>query len=206
MARLIVDVDVSRLMPAIVRNAEMAGEVETDAMVTVREVLAGKAPGPGQILLVEDGGMQGQWNVTVEGSPPVQFGERYILFLAPDMRMTIPNAEGVLPDRATVPRYYALGPAEGKVKVDWNGHLRIAPGAAQFLMPYNDTDVNSFVALLRARMQVLFPQAPLTRKVLSRPKRPTAASSQNLRAWQSESAGDRLDDLLKTASKISTRV
>jgi hypothetical protein len=86
------------ITPAIIRNPEQVGAVETDAVMTIREILAGKGPARGQILLVGEGGRQGQWNVTVARSPQVQSSERYLLF----------------------------GAIEGRIRVDWNGQLRIA--------------------------------------------------------------------------------
>jgi hypothetical protein len=173
MARLIVDVDVSRLMPAIVRNAEMAGEVETDAMVTVREVLAGKAPGPGQILLVEDGGRQSTGAV-----------RRTVYSFS---RARYVNDHSKRGGRAAGPRDGATVLCPGASRGQGQGGLERPPSDRP-----RRGSVPDAVQRYGCGCRCCSPKPRLTREAFSRPKRPTTASSRSLKAWQSESEGDRM--------------
>jgi hypothetical protein len=157
MSRLIVDGTVITILPTIVRNPNVPGEVETDSIISVHQAISGKAPPGGQILLHEQGGQQGQWQISVAGDPLVQVGEHYILFLAPTAPGNIPNSEGILPDASAVPRYFPIGYANGKAGVNSNGVVQFVAGAIPALHTCDSLDVTSFTGILNDRIAALLP-------------------------------------------------
>jgi hypothetical protein len=158
-SQVIVDGSVIDVLPSVNRNPDLLGEVETAAIISINSVIKGKAPARGQILLVEAGGKQGKWSVTVKGNPGVQPGERYILFLGQDTRQSIPNAS-VLPDPNTTPRYYGLDYANGKARIDSYGLVQFAAGAPILGAQFGGQALASFLVQLNARIAKLFPSPP----------------------------------------------
>jgi hypothetical protein len=160
MSPLIVDGVVTTILPSIVRNPNIPGEVETDALVTIQSVILGKAPSGSQFLFEENGGDQGGWTVTVAGNPRVNLGERYIFFLQPDPRSSIPNSFGVIPPNSSVARYYATVDANGKARVTSEELIAFSSGAIPVLQQYNNASLSVFLAKMTARIGVLFPTPP----------------------------------------------
>jgi hypothetical protein len=160
MSQIILDGSVVEVLPPINRNPDMLGEVETDAVISINSVLHGKAPTRGQLLLIEEGGKQGKWSITVKGNPGVQPGERYILFLHLDERQSIANAGTIIPDAVSTSRYYGLDYANGKAKVDADGSMQFAAGATDLSAQYNGQNLTAFTETLKSRIAALFPTPP----------------------------------------------
>jgi hypothetical protein len=159
-SQLIVDGTVASVLPAINLNPAMPGQVETDSIVLVNQAIWGNLPSVSQILLMQTGGTQGKWVVSVAGDPLVQAGERYILFLDPDVRKSIPNSAGVPPETSVAPRYYTVDHANGKAKIAATGAVQFPSGAISQLQGYDNTDVSAFVAAVQARLAILYRKAP----------------------------------------------
>ena len=77
----VVDGYVTAVLPPINLNPAIAGAVETACLITVNSVLRGQALPGNDVLVIEPGGKQGQWNVIEPGNALMQPGERYVLFL-----------------------------------------------------------------------------------------------------------------------------
>jgi hypothetical protein len=148
---------VTTALPPINENPADPGAVETGSLVTVNNVLFGSAPNASQILLLERGGKQGSWLISTAGDPLVQPGERYILFLHPDARKSIPNSVGIIPDSSVVPRYEVVGYANGKARIDANQKIQFPSGAIPSLLQYNNGDLNTFTAGLKGKIGSMFP-------------------------------------------------
>ena len=133
-----------------------AGNVETASLVTVNSVLRGKVSAGTELLIIELGGKQGQWNVIDPGNPLPQPGERYILFLHANTA-SIPNSAGVVPDSGVVPRYRVVGYANGKARIDANGNIQFGSGAKYDMLQYASVPSSSFVSTVAARIAYLFP-------------------------------------------------
>src|SRR5271165_4348447 len=78
-ADIIIDGTVITTFPSINLSPSEPGQVETDSLIGVRQVIRGQVP-QAQIVLVESGGTQGQWKFVTRGNPLVKPSERYILF------------------------------------------------------------------------------------------------------------------------------
>jgi hypothetical protein len=159
MSQLIVDGSIATLFPAINRNPQIVGEVETDSLVSINQVLYGKPPAAAPILLASPGGTQGVWQVSIAGDPLPQSGQRYILFLYADTRKEVPNSAGILPSSSVTPRYFAIGYANGRALVSSGGSVQFLPGAIAALHQYDGTQVTTFFATLGSRVAALFPKA-----------------------------------------------
>ena len=68
---IIIDGTVIAVFPSIDRHPGQPGEVETDSLIGVRQVIRGQVP-QAQIVLVESGGTQGQWQFLTRGNPLVK--------------------------------------------------------------------------------------------------------------------------------------
>jgi hypothetical protein len=158
MAQLIAEGTIISSLPTIDRDPNSPAGVETDSLVSISQVILGKAPGGGQIVLVEDGGSKGTRVISVAGDPLVKPGEQYILFLAPDPRTQVPNSVGILP--SSVPRYYPVGYANGKALITATGTLQFATGAIAALHQYDNLGITPFISTLKSCVAALFPPAP----------------------------------------------
>lgn len=140
---MIVDGTVSLNEPAINTSKDRNNHiVETHSLIAVNSVINGTVPGnSANILLAQAGGRLGDWNETAPDDPLVLPGERYILFLVPDERRSLPNTAGV-------PRYAAVGIRAGRVKVT-KGRIGFVGPSARGLHTYDGADVNTFLAQLR---------------------------------------------------------
>jgi hypothetical protein len=101
---VIVDGYVTTTFPAINTAPDHPGNFATAALVTIYSVLHGKISPGNQVLLVEEGGKQGKWDVSVRGNPLVKAGKHYIFFLKP-CSCNIPDSEGQIPDTTVVSRF-----------------------------------------------------------------------------------------------------
>ncbi len=160
MSDLIVDGTVVSVLPAIIGNPDVPGHVETDSLISIRQVIQGKSTTPGQVLLVQTGGTQGKWNVSVAGDPLVQLGQRYILFLDRDQRTVVPNGAGILPDASVAARYFSVGNGNGKALVSATGTIQFALGATPTSHQYDGNEVTSFITTVTNRVNTLFPPTP----------------------------------------------
>ena len=156
-SKLIVDGTVLNNLPTISSNPDNPFGAQTGSVVAVNEVIFGKAPASGQVLLLELGGHLGKWQASVEGDSLVRSGERYILFLAPAVSGGS-AASGLLPDPATVPRYFAVGAANGKAGVSANGRVQFAPGAVARLHALDSPDPGTFLGKITGCVNELNPQ------------------------------------------------
>jgi hypothetical protein len=149
---LIVDATVLSNFPAISTNPDSDfPSALTESLVSVTEVMAGTLPGGTRtILLLQEGGKVGKWDVVVLDDPLVKPGERYILFLGPDYMKDRPND-------TPYPRYWAAGIFSGKVKIE-NGKVKFLPSAVAKLREHNNTDVNAFIATLRDKISFHNPE------------------------------------------------
>lgn len=138
-APLIVDATVLNRLPTINTSSDPDHPVlQTHSVLAVSKVLAGKIPSSSATIVIEEnGGRFGNWDVEVKGDPLVSPGERYILFLMPEIRKTIPDTTGL-------PRYGVLGAWAGKIKVT-GGKVAFLPPAHANLHTYDGTDVNAFL-------------------------------------------------------------
>jgi hypothetical protein len=142
---LIVDGTVNSLLPVIDtrHDPDAAPNLETHAVVAVNAVLSGAVPNSSaNILIAQSGGQMGNWNFSVAGDPLVSPGERYILFLIPDVRPELPNTSGM-------PRFAVTGVWTGKAKVT-NGKVSFAAAAGPKFKPYNGLSLGSFLQTLKA--------------------------------------------------------
>jgi hypothetical protein len=155
----VVDGYVTAVLPPINFDPATAGNVETASIVKVNSVFGGQAQAGTELLVIEQGGKQGQWNVIDPGNPLMQPGERYILFLHAYSR-AIPNSAGIIPDSGLVPRYRVIGFANGKARVDADGNVRFNSGGTQAMLKYHGMSGSSFISILTARIQELFAPAP----------------------------------------------
>jgi hypothetical protein len=155
----IVDGYVTAVLPSITLTPAIPGNVQTASRVMVNSVLRGTVAAGTELLIIELGGKQRQWNVIDPDNPLVQPGERYILFLnaAP---VSIPNGAGLIPDSGAVPRYWVRGYQNGKARVDADGNIRFGSGATQSMAQYNGTPSSSFVSILTDRIAHLFGPPP----------------------------------------------
>lgn len=158
MAQLIAEATVISSLPTINRDPNSPVGVETDSTVSIGQVILGKAPGGGQIVLVEDGGAKGSSVISVAGDPLVKPGEQYILFLDPDPRTQVPNSVGILP--SSVPRYYPVGYGNGKALITSGGTIQFAAGAISALHQYDNMGITSFISTLKSCVAALSPPAP----------------------------------------------
>lgn len=156
----IVDGSVTAVLPSINLNPGIPGQVVTVSRVTVNSVLRGNVSAGTELLIIEFGGKQGQWNVIDPDNPLLQAGERYIFFLRGFIQQDLPNSVGVLPDSGAVPRFEVEGFQNGKARIDANGNIQFASGATQTMLPYNGMSSSSFVSMLNARIAHLFPPPP----------------------------------------------
>lgn len=170
MSQLIVDGTVTAVLPSISRNPNPdIPAVETDSRVVITEVLlrldrapdgltllSETLPGTDTILLAQEGGKAGKWDVDVPADPLVKQGERYILFLHADDRKEPPNTSGL-------PRYYAVGAWSGKAKVG-NGKVQFLPSAVPRLHEHDNADVRAFIATVRQRISNLVPKKQYIRQ------------------------------------------
>jgi hypothetical protein len=155
----VVDGYVTAVLPPINFNPAIAGDVETASSVKVNSVFRGQASAGTELLVIEQGGRQGQWNVIDPGNPLMQPGERYILFLHAFTR-AIPNSAGVIPDSEVVPRYRVIGLANGKARFDTNGNIQFNSGVTQSMVKCNGISGSTFISILTARITQLFAPAP----------------------------------------------
>ncbi len=84
----------------------------------------------------------GAQNFSVMGDPLVRPGERYILFLIPDVRQELPSTSGM-------PRYAVTGVWSGKAKVT-NGGVAFPASASPELRAYNGHSIDAFLQTLEA--------------------------------------------------------
>jgi hypothetical protein len=160
MSQVVIDGVVTTTLPPVVRNSAIPGAVETDSIVTVQNVIFGASPSSPEFLLVEDGGKQGGWTVTVSGDPMVQPGERYIFFLQTDPRSSIPNSAGVIPASSSVPRYMPTVYANGKVRVAGSGLISFPAGTVSILSQYSGVSLIGFLSSVQSRIQAIYPTPP----------------------------------------------
>ncbi len=152
---VIVDGTVSSLLPAIntSQNAD-ALRLETHSIIAVNAVLSGSVlNNSANILMAQIGGQTGSRSLSVAGDPMVLQGERYILFLVPDVRRELPNTSGM-------PRYAVTGVWSGKAKIV-NGGVVFADSASAELRAYNGQSVDSFLQTLKAAINHPFTGAQL---------------------------------------------
>jgi hypothetical protein len=140
----IVEGSVTKVFPSIVLDPNLPGQVFTPSLFAVTSVLKGTTQLDANILLLEQGGTQGEWNVVSRGNPLVQPGEHYVLFLSP-FTENLKNSEGIIPDNASVHRYEIVASASGKARVSADGNVTFAPAANPFMLRYNDTPRAIFV-------------------------------------------------------------
>lgn len=141
---LIVDGTVSSVLPAINtrQDPNAAPRLETHSMIAVNAILSGAVPNSSaNILVAQIGGHMGSWDISVAGDALLLPGERYILFLVPDMRQELPNTSGI-------PRFAVTGVWAGKVKVS-GGNASFAAAANSQLKSYNGLAIDSFLQTLR---------------------------------------------------------
>jgi hypothetical protein len=158
-ADIIIDGTVITTFPSINLSPTEPGQVETDSLIGVRQVIRGQVP-QSQIVLVESGGTQGQWRFVTRGNPLVKPSERYILFLYADRRKDVPNGVGILPDQTVAKRYVLSARFNGKAQVNEDGSVRFIPAAIAKLHEYDAPNVAEFLDRLNQRMAKLFPPAP----------------------------------------------
>ena len=116
-------------------------EVETHSAFVVNKVLSGRLPGgKTTILLAQQGGKVGKWDVIPEDDPLVKSGERYILFLAPDERKHPSNPSGT-------PRLYTVGAYAGRVTLE-SGKILFLPAADSRLRRLNGTEEAAFIKII----------------------------------------------------------
>jgi len=158
-ADIIVDGTVITTFPSINLSPREPGQVETDSLIGVRQVIRGQIT-QAQIVLVESGGTQGQWKFVTRGNPLVKPSERYILFLYADRRKEVPNGAGILPDQTVARRYVLSARFNGKAQVNEDGSVRFIPAAMPKLHEYDAPNVAAFLDRLNQRIAKLFPPAP----------------------------------------------
>jgi hypothetical protein len=167
-SKLIVDGHVQSLLPTvdISRKANpVPGSpvLETDAVVIVDAIFSGTIPNKsGSILVAQEGGELGKWRTIIPQDPLVAPGERYIFFLMQDHRTAVPNVTGL-------PRYWAVGVWAGKFKVT-DGVVNVSRYARSGLTALNGGDVNSFLQLLRSRIQQPYTEADKHAPIMGAPK------------------------------------
>jgi hypothetical protein len=167
-SKLIVDATVLSLLPAVdisrKTNPVLGSPVlETDAIVSVAQVFSGSVPNnSANILIAQQGGELGKWRVTVPEDPLVARGERYILFLVPDHRASVPNPIGL-------PRYWAVGVWVGKLRVN-GGVINVSQHVKPGLAAINGSDLPSFLDLLRSRIKQPYTDADKNAPILGAPK------------------------------------
>ncbi len=151
LSELIIDGTVREVLPSIDKSPNNTGEIETDSLVLVHEILRGTLPvGTQSVTLVQVGGKTERWDITVPDDPLVKPGERYILFLT--------SVTGDDPAKTSeAPRYLAVGIWSGKVKVNENITVDFLPAAAPALHSMDGSNISLFIATLRNRMVALFP-------------------------------------------------
>jgi hypothetical protein len=112
----------------------------------VNSVFAGSVPGnAGTILVAQAGGKWNNWDISVKGDPLFSPGDRYILFLVPDERPSLPNVSGM-------PRYAVVGVWSGRVNIT-SGKAVWAAAADQQLHASDGTPVDVFLQTLRQTIQ-----------------------------------------------------
>jgi len=150
-SQLIVVGTVSSVLPAFVTNPEHLNSIETDSLVSVRQVLDGTLPfGTTTITLGQTGGKAGPCGLVVPADPLVVSGEEYLLFLRTDTRAQPLNGSGFT-------RYYTVGVWSGKVKVV-NGKIQFRPSATAPLHKYDGINLNDFLALLTPIVEIVHPK------------------------------------------------
>jgi hypothetical protein len=156
---LLPTVDISRKTNPVLGSPVL----ETDVVVNVDTVFFGTIPNnSGNIVIPQSGGDLGKWHTSVPQDPLVVPGERYIFFLTQDYRKSVPNPTGL-------PRYWAVGVWAGKFKVI-NGVVNVSPYAGKGLTALNGGDVNSFLQLLRSRIQQPYTEADKQAPIMGAPK------------------------------------
>ena len=145
MSPLIVEATVISVFPAISRDPNIPGSIETHSLISVSAVLSGIIPGGSTtILLAQEGGKVGPLEILVPSDPLVRSGEHYLLFLAPDNRKQPPNTSGS-------PRYSAVGVWAGKVKSE-NEKVRFLPRSSQSFQELENTDASAFLTAVKAKI------------------------------------------------------
>ncbi|SRR5579875_505315 len=146
-SQLIVDGTVNSILPPVNSSSDPTKPaIETHSVVAVNAVLKGTVPNSSSnILIAQVGGNSGGWNVATANDPLVAAGERYILFLVPDVRAAMPNTSGM-------PRYAAIGVSIGKPKVA-NGVVHFAPNASAQLHGYDGMSVGDFVGVVQQTLK-----------------------------------------------------
>lgn len=107
------------------------------------------------IVLAQVGGQAGDQSVSALGDPLVSPGERYILFLSPDIRKKLPNLSGM-------PRYVPVGIWSGKVRVS-GGVVAFPTFASPTLRAYNGQGIDAFLQAVRQTISHPYtnPQLPI---------------------------------------------
>ena len=146
LSSLIIDGTVISSLPPVLRDPNQPASIETYSVVAVDRVLFGSvALRKVKILLVQPGGTLGGWEVTVPRDPLVKPGDRYILFLRPDIR-AIPT------DAADYSSYFAAGGSAGKARVD-NSHVSFLLETDPRLHVHDNTPVDTFLKILADQIQ-----------------------------------------------------
>jgi len=150
-SELILKGTVVNVLPATRMDPDHWILIETTSLISVNEVLFGKlAPGTKTISMSQEGGRVEPCTLLVADDPLVKFGEEYVLFLVADRRTIPPNTTGS-------PRYTPVGVWSGKAKIVGD-KVQFLPAASQGLHQYDNTDVLTFVATLKSRINALLPK------------------------------------------------
>jgi len=152
MSELIVDATVLSNFPAINTHPDSDfPSALTESLVSVTEVLAGTLPGGTRtILLLQEGGKAGKWDVVVLDDPLVKPGERYILFLYHDYMKERPNG-------SPYPRYRTISVFSGRAKIE-NEKVVFLPKTDPRLREHNNTVVSAFIATLQDKISFHKPE------------------------------------------------
>lgn len=154
----IVEGSVTTVFPSIVLDPNLPGQVFTGSLFAVTSVLKGTPQVGASILLLEQGGTQGQWSVVTRNNPLVQTGEHYILFLSP-FTQALKNSQNIIPDSTSVHRYEIVASASGKARVNADGNVWFGPGASSFMLRYNNTPLKIFVSSVSGWVDFHTPKA-----------------------------------------------
>lgn len=150
-ADLIVDgmVDASNL-PSVQPDAvNRPHHIETDVVFLISTFIKGSLPGQKtfpRVVIAENGGTVGELKVTVQ-EPPMQQGEKYILFLQVDGRTYQKAVAGL-------PRYVVIGVWNGKFKVGRDGKVSVPSHSLPDLRTHHGEDHDTFVGKVKAAAAV----------------------------------------------------